>query len=191
MRAIHYLHWRCSSIILLFKKKIAFHIKYVKIKLLWKHHRPLQTSVPLQLTPNYPEGSHSLQLARSPRNASEGSVIRFRTLNLQASARVPVDFAGHRRVFIRDLYASSIVTPCFSPLVSRRWRQRETQFPSSNRDGTSTTKSGFTRLCNGRETMRREHKWGIFQACFDARKPNFPTSRSSSLVFYLVILSDE
>lgn len=174
MRAIHYLHWGCSSINLLLKKKSLLSYKICQNKISLEtpslsSRGFCSTAINSQLSRGV---SLSASRARSPRNASEGSVIRFRILNLQASARVPVDSGSPSRFhpwFVCVVDRQSV----FFPLVSRRWRQRETQFPSSNRDRASTTKSGFTSLCNGSETVRREHKWGIFQACFSAETQLF------------------
>lgn len=133
------------------------------MKLFRKHHRPLRASVPLQLTPNYPEGLTLCNArVRSSWNASEGSIIRFRTLNLQASARVPVDSAARHLVFIPDSYASSIVSPCFSRSylvvdVSGRPNFRVVtgmEHPPPR----MVLQAGIT---EGKPW--REHKWGIFQ----------------------------
>lgn len=116
MRAIHYLHWGRSINLLLKKENRFYYIKYGQNEITLATPSPSPSFCSTAINSQLSRGSHSLRnaRARSPRNASEGSVIRFRTLNLQASARVPVDSAGHHLVFIPDSYASSIVSPCFS-----------------------------------------------------------------------------
>lgn len=96
---------------------------YKKRKSFAKPSRSYSTAINSQLDPAGHSFSVTRSVARSSQIASERNVIRFRILNLQASAHVPADAAGRSasRFDRRDgSYTSStsasaaIARPCFS-----------------------------------------------------------------------------
>jgi len=148
MCAIYHRRWFRTSINFLLQKS----------KLL---ETPSRSSILLLLTSNYiPRVTRSLQrtaLARSSRNASEGSVIRFRILNLQANAHVPADAAGQHPASIvgscstSSSSSSSIGRPCFSHSYVVSVNERPNFRVVTGMD--SSVGAGFMNECNGRETV--------------------------------------
>lgn len=133
MCAIFCLQWNRGYVNFLLKKN------HSKIRLKWNYWKLYcspRVSVPLAINSQLSRGS----LVRSSRNASEGSVIRFRYPKFTSDCTCPRwlrSSACHFDHPIRGASSPPSIVPLFFPFIALH--QRKTQFSNRNLDKPSIT----------------------------------------------------